>query len=60
MKRLSLVALSALCLAIGGMPALAQQKYPTKPVRVLVPFGPGGGSDIVARIVGEQLRHNLG
>jgi tripartite-type tricarboxylate transporter receptor subunit TctC len=60
MNRLGLLMLSALCLAIGGPQALAQQKYPTKPVRVLVPFGPGGGSDIVARIVGEQLRQQLG
>jgi tripartite-type tricarboxylate transporter receptor subunit TctC len=60
MNRLCLLMLSALCLAIGGTQAVAQQKYPTKPVRVLVPFGPGGGSDIVARIVGEQLRQQLG
>jgi tripartite-type tricarboxylate transporter receptor subunit TctC len=60
MNRLSLMMLSALCLVIGGPNAVAQQKYPTKPVRVLVPFGPGGGSDIVARIVGEQLRLQLG
>jgi tripartite-type tricarboxylate transporter receptor subunit TctC len=60
MKRSSLLFLAALCLAIGGTQAVTQQKYPTKPVRVLVPFGPGGGSDIVARIVGEQLRQHLG
>jgi tripartite-type tricarboxylate transporter receptor subunit TctC len=60
MKRSGLLFLAALCLAIGGPQATAQQKYPVKPVRVLVPFGPGGGSDIVARIVGEQLRQQLG
>jgi tripartite-type tricarboxylate transporter receptor subunit TctC len=60
MKRLSLVVLSGLLLAIGSAPAPAQQKYPTKPVRMLIPFGPGGGTDIVARIVGEQLRQQFG
>ena len=60
MKRAYMLVLAALCLAVGGTQTLAQQKYPTKPVRVLVPFGPGGGSDIVARIVGEQLRLQLG
>jgi tripartite-type tricarboxylate transporter receptor subunit TctC len=42
------------------LPASAQEKYPTKPIKILVPFGPGGAPDIVARVVGEQLRHILG
>jgi tripartite-type tricarboxylate transporter receptor subunit TctC len=42
------------------LPASAQEKYPNKPIKILVPFGPGGAPDIVARVVGEQLRHILG
>ena len=41
-------------------PALAQTAYPTKPVRVLVPFGAGGVADITARIVCERLGDKLG
>ncbi len=59
MKRFALAALSALCLAVAG-PALAQDKFPSKPVKIIVPYAPGGATDIVARIVGEQMRQILG
>src|SRR5262249_45518671 len=59
MRRLVLAALSALAVALGGA-AHAQDKYPSKPVRILVPYAPGGATDIVARILGEQLRQILG
>lgn len=46
--------------AVSG-PTLAQSKsYPTKPVRVLVGFAPGGGSDTLARLVGTPLGERLG
>ena len=47
-------------LALGGAEASAQDKYPAKPVKVVVPFGPGSATDIVMRIVGEQMRPILG
>jgi tripartite-type tricarboxylate transporter receptor subunit TctC len=58
MQRLTTLLL--LVLALGGADATAQDKYPAKPVKVVVPFGPGSATDIVMRIVGEQMRLILG
>jgi tripartite-type tricarboxylate transporter receptor subunit TctC len=58
MKLVGLLFAAAACLVAG--PALAQEKYPAKPIRVVVPFGPGSATDIVIRIVGEQMRPILG
>ncbi len=54
MQRLTTLLL--LVLALSGAGASAQDKYPAKPVKVVVPFGPGSATDIVMRIVGEQMR----
>src|SRR5215475_7779002 len=59
MKRSALLLLSALCLALPGA-AAAQDKYPSKPVKILVPYAPGGATDIISRVVGEQMRQILG
>ena len=60
MKRLTAILLSAACLALGTAAATAQEKYPNRPIKVLVPYAPGGATDITARIFGEQLRNILG
>jgi tripartite-type tricarboxylate transporter receptor subunit TctC len=60
MKRLGSILLSALCLALVGTQAGAQDKYPSRPVKILVPYAPGGATDIVSRVLGEQLRNQLG
>jgi len=47
------------CCALVALPAYAQD-YPRRPVRLIVPFPPGGGNDIVARAVAQELGKSLG
>jgi tripartite-type tricarboxylate transporter receptor subunit TctC len=60
MRRFTSAVLAAACLLLGHSIAQAQDKYPSKPIKVIVPYGPGSATDIVIRIVGEQMRHTLG
>jgi len=41
-------------------PAMAQENYPNRPVKILVPYGPGGATDIIARIVAQHLTEHTG
>lgn len=59
--RLMKHALAAMLLVAGGvLPAVAQAGYPTKPIRMIVGYGAGGGSDILARLVGAKLSEVVG
>jgi tripartite-type tricarboxylate transporter receptor subunit TctC len=60
MKSLLSTLLVSACLALGAAPADAQSKYPSRPIKILVPYAPGGATDIVARVLGDRLRESIG
>ena len=59
-RRTLLAAATGAALALTGGAARAQSAYPNKPVRLVVPFAPGGTTDIVARVVSEKVGTALG
>jgi tripartite-type tricarboxylate transporter receptor subunit TctC len=57
--RMPMIALLA-GLAIGATPLAHAQTWPVKPVRLIIPFPPGGSNDVVGRMLGQQLGDRLG
>jgi tripartite-type tricarboxylate transporter receptor subunit TctC len=53
------LAVALLIVAVVGSQALAQD-YPSRPVKIIVPFGPGGPADVTARQIGSILQENFG
>ncbi len=49
-----------LAMLLGALPAWAQESFPTRPIRLVVPFAAGGPSDIVARIIAPHMSAGLG
>jgi tripartite-type tricarboxylate transporter receptor subunit TctC len=46
--------------AFAAAPSIAQQQYPTRAVRIVVGFAPGGSADVLSRIMGQRLSESLG
>jgi tripartite-type tricarboxylate transporter receptor subunit TctC len=53
------IAFALMALLAAAMPAAAQE-WPTKPVKIMVPFGPGSTPDVVARLIADHLQKTLG
>ena len=65
MKRAVLGALAMLWPAIVGVTAVstaasAQEKFPSRPIKIIVPFGPGSATDVTARTLGETMKNVMG
>jgi tripartite-type tricarboxylate transporter receptor subunit TctC len=58
--RFALHALLLVFCGLAGQPALAQSAYPTKPVKIIVPSSPGGGTDTVTRLLAQHMSEALG
>ncbi|TAJ32455.1 MAG: tripartite tricarboxylate transporter substrate binding protein [Reyranella sp.] len=60
LPRRSLFALPLLAGPFAAWPAAAQEAFPTKTIRIIVPFAPGGSGDITARLVGKYIEDKTG
>ena len=58
--RASRTLVCALAVAAAASPAAAQDAYPSKPVRIIVPFAAGGPADVYARFLAERLQQSMG
>jgi tripartite-type tricarboxylate transporter receptor subunit TctC len=58
----TLIKTAGLALVLAGLAAsnALAQAYPSKPIRLIVPFPPGGGNDVIARVVGQELSERFG
>jgi putative tricarboxylic transport membrane protein len=59
-RRMAWLAVVMLTFAFAGSAAQAQEKYPDHPINFIVPWGPGGGADLLARTAGKIMGEDLG
>ncbi len=53
-------AIAASLLSVAAAPVLAQAAYPNRPVKLIVPFPPGGGNDVIGRVIAQKLTDRWG
>lgn len=59
-RKLAFGSAGLLCLTALPVTTFAQGSYPTKPIRLIVPFAPGASNDIIARLLGQKLSESMG
>ena len=59
-KRRHLIGLACAALCAGAILPAAAQQYPSKPIRLVVPYPPGGPTDTVARVIAQQMQDQMG
>ncbi|MCE1183481.1 MAG: tripartite tricarboxylate transporter substrate binding protein, partial [Rhodocyclales bacterium] len=60
LMRKALIRLGVALVSIGGATSMAQAAFPDQPVHIVVPFSPGGGTDLVSRALGVGMGRALG
>ena len=60
MRRLILTVLAAGCLLAPMLGRASPETYPAKPIKVIVPYTPGSGPDVVARTLGTAIQRRVG
>ncbi len=59
-RRAALCAMAAAGALLGPIGPVQAQSFPNKPMRIVIPFGPGGGNDIVARLLATKMSESFG
>ena len=60
MKARLIVGLAALCALLSLSPYAMAQAYPNRPIKIIVPYTPGDGPDVIARLIGNKISERLG
>ena len=59
-QRRKIIQSTLAAVAVTAAPAMAQTSWPNRPLRLIVPTGPGSSLDLIARTINERLREKLG